>query len=168
VLSGVVLAGASRTGEQAAADRGILTGEDLLGLPLEGLELVVLSAGDPGPGEAGGEGTFGLQRAWHLAGARHVVASLWKADDEELALMTLFYRNLWHKKLPPGAALRDAQLLLYRHPEAAAVAVKRGADPTDADLSAGRPADDGRRSPTARWAAFTFAGGEVSAPAKPK
>src|SRR5262249_35478342 len=79
VLSGLVVAGANQSGTEAADDRGILTAESLIGLRLEGLELAVLSACETGLGEAGGgEGVYGLQRAFHVAGCRNVVASLWK------------------------------------------------------------------------------------------
>lgn len=84
------------------------------------MELAVLSACDTGLGELdqGGEGVFGLQRAFHLGGCRNVVASLWKVDDEPTAaLMALFYHNLWQKGEKPLDALRHAQLALLRHPE---------------------------------------------------
>jgi CHAT domain-containing protein/tetratricopeptide (TPR) repeat protein len=162
VLSGLVLAGANREGQEAPPDRGILTAEGLIELPLEGLELAVLSACETGLGEdGGGEGVYGLQRAFHVAGCQSVIASLWKVDDAATqALMALFYRNLWERRLDPAEALRQAQLALYRHPEAAAVAQKRGVDFSEADLPKveDRPADKPRRSPTAQWAAFTFSG----------
>jgi CHAT domain-containing protein len=162
VLSGLVLAGANRRGDEAAPDRGIITGEGLVGLPLEGLELAVLSACETGLGEdGGGEGAYGLQRAFHVAGCKAVVASLWKVDDGATqALMALFYRNLWAKKLDPAEALRQAQLALYRHPEAAQVARRRGADFSESDLPKveEKPAEKPRRSPAAHWAAFTFSG----------
>src|SRR5205807_2929775 len=112
------LAGANRRGADAPRDGGILTAEAVAGLPLDHLELAVLSACETGLGEAaGGEGVFGLQRAFHLGGARHVVASLWKVDDEATAaLMTLFYRNIWEQKLPPIEALRRAQLAVRYNP----------------------------------------------------
>jgi CHAT domain-containing protein len=162
VLSGLVLAGANREGKDAALDRGILTAEGVVGLPLEGLDLAVLSACETGLGEeGGGEGVYGLQRGFHVAGCRNVVASLWKVDDGATqALMALFYRNLWEKKLDPAEALRQAQLTLYRHPEAVPLAQKRGVDFSESDLPRveEKPEEKPKRSPTASWAAFTFSG----------
>jgi CHAT domain-containing protein len=133
LLSGLVLAGADRKAkdrpETFDPDGGILSGEGLLALPLERLDLVVLSACETGLGDvAGGEGVFGLQRAFHVAGCRNVVASLWQVGDTSTpALMTLFYHYLWDKGLPPLEALRRAQLYLYYHPEAIpALAQERG------------------------------------------
>jgi CHAT domain-containing protein len=161
-LSGLVFAGANQGGAEAAEDRGIVTAEGLIGLRLEGLDLAVLSACETGLGEAGGgEGVYGLQRAFHVAGCRDVVASLWKVnDDATQALMSLFYRNLWEKKLSPAEALRQAQLTLYRNPSALAVAQRRGVDFSESDLpkEADKPAGQGKHSPTAHWAAFTFSG----------
>jgi hypothetical protein len=76
----------------------------------------VLSACATGLGDvAGGEGVFGLQRAFHQAGARTVVASLWQVDDEAARqVLTRFYENLWRKGLGPLAALRQAQLAHLR------------------------------------------------------
>jgi CHAT domain-containing protein len=129
-------------------------------LPLPNLELVVLSACETGLGDvAGGEGVFGLQRAFHLAGARSVVASLWKVDDRATAaLMALFYEQLWTKTMPPVIALQRAQLALYRHPELIARwAQERGVvvvpDAEPAERNAERA-----RAPTKLWAAFLVSG----------
>jgi len=115
VMTGLVFAGANNP---KTPGRGIVTGESLIDLDLSGLELAVLSACETGLGDvAGGEGTFGLQRAFHLAGTRDVVASLWKVPDQSTAaLMALFYRNLWEKNLTPMESLRQAQLTIYRDP----------------------------------------------------
>jgi CHAT domain-containing protein len=162
VLSGLVLAGANRQGKEAAPDHGIVTAEGLIGLRLEGLELAVLSACDTGLGEvAGGEGVFGLQRAFHIAGCRNVIASLWQVDDEATAaLMGLFYHHLWQEKRPPLDALRQAQLTLYRHPERIpALARARGPDfEKAARLPAASGAAPGRRSPARLWAGFVLSG----------
>jgi CHAT domain-containing protein len=159
-MTGLVFAGANKPGTPG---RGIVTGEALVDLDLSGLELAVLSACETGLGDvAGGEGTFGLQRAFHLAGTRDVVASLWKVPDRPTAaLMALFYQNLWDKNLSPVEALRQAQLEVYRHPEriqdlaegfrgkfvevpgTVATPVKRGTD--------------GKAHPRL-WAAFTLSG----------
>ena len=111
-----MLAGANQPTD---ADNGILTGEAVAGLDLDGMDLVVLSACQTGLGEAAaGEGVFGLQRAFHIGGARNVVASLWKVNDEATAaLMNLFYYHLWEKGESPLEALHHAQLELYRNPQ---------------------------------------------------
>jgi CHAT domain-containing protein len=159
VLAGLVLAGANKPG---TPDRGILTAEAIIGLRLTDLELAVLSACETGLGEvAGGEGVFGLQRAFHVAGTRNVVASLWKVDDKATAaLMGLFYRNLWIEKQEPLEALRQAQLHLYRNPgQIAALAKLRGVDFTETELPkvTAEPAK-GQRAATQLWAAFVLSG----------
>jgi CHAT domain-containing protein/tetratricopeptide (TPR) repeat protein len=164
-LSGLVLAGANRTGQEGAPDRGIFTAEGIVGLRLEDLELAVLSACETGLGtvDERGEGVFGLQRAFHIAGCRQVIASLWQVEDEATAaLMALFYRNLWREKQDALQALRQAQLYLYRNPQAIpALAKVRSADFTVTELpkvappAAGQPS---QRAPVRQWAAFTFSG----------
>jgi CHAT domain-containing protein len=162
VLSGLVLAGANLPGKEAPADGGILSAEAIAGLDLDRLELAVLSACDTGLGEVGGgEGVFGLQRAFHIAGCQNVIASLWQVDDEATAaLMGLFYHHLWQKKRPPLEALRQAQLALYHHPERIAqLARARGPDfEKVARLPAASGAAPGRRSPARLWAGFVLSG----------
>jgi CHAT domain-containing protein len=126
LLSGVALAGANRSGEPQDADRpptgdGILTALEVAEMDLGGTELVVLSACETGLGlPRQGEGLLGLQRAFQIAGARTVLASLWQVDDQATQrLMASFYDNLWHQHLPPLQALRRAQLSLLNDPVAA-------------------------------------------------
>jgi CHAT domain-containing protein len=109
----------------------------------------------------GGEGVYGLQRAFHIAGCRNVIASLWQVDDDATcALMGLFYHQLWVKKQPPLEALRQAQLYVYRHPEQIAALAKRSIDFTETDLprETTKPAPKGKRAPTSQWAAFVLSG----------
>jgi CHAT domain-containing protein len=130
VLSGLALAGANRFGrsgdeDQFGADSSnrILSALEVEGLDLPRARLVVLSACETGLGEgAHGEGSFSLQRAFHVAGAQTVVSSLWQVPDRATALlMARFYRNLWKEKMPRLAALREAQRWLReeakRNPE---------------------------------------------------
>ena len=121
LLSGLVLSGANRLSEKSNSDYNptgdaILTAEAISYLPMDGMELAVLSACDTGLGDvARGEGVLGLQRAFHIAGARNVVASLWKVDDRASAdLMTRFYRRMWQEHQSPLAALRESQLEILR------------------------------------------------------
>jgi CHAT domain-containing protein len=74
-------------------------------------DLVTLSACETALGtELAGEGLIGLTRAFHYAGARSVLASLWSVADESTAdLMASLYRHL-HAGLSKDEALRRAQL----------------------------------------------------------
>lgn len=111
LLTGLVLAGANHARHRADA---VLTAEEVHALPLRSCDLVVLSACETALGEMrGGEGMLSLRRAFHEAGARTVVSSLWSVlDDATARLMRSFYDNLWQHGLPPAQALRQAQLAM--------------------------------------------------------
>ena len=160
----MVLAGAN---QPADGDGGVLTGEVIAGLDLDHMDLAVLSACQTGLGEAQtGEGVFGVQRAFHVAGTKNVVASLWKVDDEATAaLMNLFYYHLWEKGEPPLEALHHAQLELYRNPQGVpALAHGRGAVRWDEAVAAvTKPPADPKETPrrpaaVKDWAAFVLSG----------
>ncbi len=168
VMSGLVFAGANRP---ETSGRGVVTGEALIDLDLSGLEMVVLSACETGLGEvAGGEGVFGLQRSFHVAGTRNVVASLWQVHDEATAaLMALFYRNLWDKEMPPIEALRQAQLEIYRHPDKIPELAKgwRGKFEVVPGMGVAKAElkPEGGKAHPRLWAAFTLSGpGTLSTP----
>jgi CHAT domain-containing protein len=161
LLSGLVLAGANRPLEPDKDD-GILTALEVAELDLSGVELATLSACETGLGEsAGGEGLLGLQRAFQVAGARTVVASLWQVPDQATrTLMTRFYENLWQKKLSKLEALREAQIWMLREgvkqPElwrGLGEAVKLD---SPAEVSPGRR--DLQGLPPRYWAAFVLSG----------
>jgi CHAT domain-containing protein/tetratricopeptide (TPR) repeat protein len=175
--SGVVLAGGGRdpgaglpdpAAEAPAREDGILTAEEVQALDLRGTELVVLSACETGLGELEyGQGVLGLQRAFQAAGARAVVASLWKVEDAATSvLMEQFYVNLWDQKLPRLEALRQAQLAVLKDPglvERRRTELARGLGPTAGDLpdqgAIGPPPDrSGTRGDPAQWAAFVLGG----------
>ncbi len=110
LLSGLALAGANQCfeGNQKGptyGDDGILTALEVSTLDLSGCELAILSACESGVGEiVSGEGVFGLQRAFHHAGAKTVIMSLWRIPDQATSeIMISFYRK-WQS----GASKLDA------------------------------------------------------------
>ncbi len=106
-LSGVVL---SLFDERGKERDGFLRLNQIYNLNLTS-ELVVLSACSTALGQdVRGEGLIGLTRGFMYAGARQVIASLWKVDDEATAeLMRIFYRNLLRGNMKAPKALRAAQ-----------------------------------------------------------
>jgi CHAT domain-containing protein/tetratricopeptide (TPR) repeat protein len=102
-LSGIVLSLVDRKG---APRPGFLTSSQIYGLYLPA-DVVVLSGCQTALGkEIRGEGLIGLTSGFLHAGAKSVVSSLWKVDDEATAeLMTAFYRGILSRGMAPSAAL---------------------------------------------------------------
>ncbi len=122
--SGVLLANCENvfdeTYRSSEADNGILTAYEALSLHLDNTDMVVLSACETGLGSVKqGEGVFGLQRSFLIAGAKSIIMSLWSVSDEAtMELMTLFYTN-YSKSGNKQAAFAAAQKQLktkYKEP----------------------------------------------------
>jgi CHAT domain-containing protein/tetratricopeptide (TPR) repeat protein len=111
-LSGIVLSLVRPDGEP---QNGFLRLHDIYNLTLRA-ELVVLSACQTALGkDVTGEGLVGLTRGFMYAGAPRVVASLWDVRDQATAeLMRRFYDGMLHRELQPAAALRAAQISMWR------------------------------------------------------
>ncbi len=117
--SGLLLAGVSDYDGQQDDD-GILTAYEASNIDLKNTQLVVLSACETGLGEVkDGEGVYGLQRAFQIAGVKYILMSMWKVDDEATSLlMTSFYNNLSQTNDVPGS-FKKAQMELqskYKQP----------------------------------------------------
>ena len=96
--SGLVLSGGNRAWKgdtiPDTVEDGILKAQEIGDLDLRGADLVVLSACNTGQGEVTGEGVFGLQRAFKMAGAQTIVMSLTPVDDQTtMVMMNKFYTN---------------------------------------------------------------------------
>jgi CHAT domain-containing protein len=111
-LSGIML---SMFDESRRSQNGFLQLHEVYNLKLPA-ELVVLSACQTGVGkEIRGEGAIGLSRGFIHAGAARVMGSLWKVDDEAtMELMNLFYKKMLASSRTPAAALRDAQIEMWK------------------------------------------------------
>lgn len=111
-LSGMVFSLVDRHGK---SQNGFLRLHEVYNLNLPA-ELVVLSACQTGLGkDVKGEGLVGLTRGFMYAGAARVVASLWGVDDSATAeLMKRFYAKMLGDGLRPAAALRDAQVEMWK------------------------------------------------------
>jgi CHAT domain-containing protein len=111
-MSGLVF---SRYDETGKPQNGFLLASDVYNLRLPA-EVVVLSACETGLGEeVRGEGLIGLTRGFMYAGAARVIVSLWSISDQATAeLMSRFYQAALQNKQSPAAALRAAQLALWR------------------------------------------------------
>ncbi len=115
--SGLLLANCQNPNFQR--EDGVLTAAEAASLNLYDTELVVMSACETGLGVLNvGDGVMGLQRAFLQAGAKSVLISMWKVDDEATELlMTYFYEGLLGG-LSKRKALKTAQIKLRkRFPE---------------------------------------------------
>jgi CHAT domain-containing protein/Tfp pilus assembly protein PilF len=112
-LSGVVLSLVDRSGRP---QNGFLRLYDVYNLRLAS-DLVVLSACQTAlGGEITGEGLIGLTRGFLYAGTPRIVATLWEVDDRTTAeLMKRFYEGVLARVDRPAAALRSAQIAMWKN-----------------------------------------------------
>jgi len=103
--------------DPASGEDGLLQAWEIFEAVRLDADLVVLSACETALGkEVAGEGLIGLTRAFHYAGARSVLASLWSVGDRSTAdLMARFATGL-RDGLAKDEALRQAQLELLSGP----------------------------------------------------
>jgi CHAT domain-containing protein len=130
--SGLALTGANQWQERSAKglSDGLLTALEVEELDLWGTELAVLSACETGRGEVQvGEGVLGLRRAFQIAGARTVLASLWQVPDTETERLMTECLKRWLDGAPPAEALRQAQLELLRRLRQSTNANRQAAPP---------------------------------------
>ncbi len=114
--SGLLFTGADKTIQNLDSlssegqDDGILNAYEASMMDITGTDMVVLSACETGLGEVhNGEGVYGLQRSFQLAGAASVMISLWQVSDEVTQkLMSLFY-NYWLQNGDKQKAFLQAQ-----------------------------------------------------------
>ena len=111
---GLFLSGASYILENGEAQEGhkdgVLLAREIAEMNMHSVTLVVLSACQTGLGNVTPDGVFGLQRGFKLAGAKSLIMSLWKVDDNATCkLITQFYSNWMSKKMTKYEALETAK-----------------------------------------------------------
>lgn len=92
--SGLLLANAEAA-IQGTSEYGILNAYEVMNMDLSKTEITILSACETGLGDVkNGEGVYGLQRAFQVAGSQSLIMSLWKVNDEVTQkLISTFLKN---------------------------------------------------------------------------
>ncbi len=107
---------------EKTTEKDILTASEISTLDLDSTQLVVLSACNTGLGTvAAGEGVYGLQRGFKVAGAKSIMMSLWEIDNYLPKHFTPLFYEKWLKKGNKRQAFRETQQEIrknekYKHP----------------------------------------------------
>ncbi|SFF44519.1 CHAT domain-containing tetratricopeptide repeat protein [Thermoflexibacter ruber] len=108
--SGIVLAGVNTQDKGSDKEDGVLTALEASNLSLDQTELVVLSACETGLGKvATGEGVYGLQRGFKVAGAKTIIMSLWRVSDAVTQEMMRLFYQFWLSGKTKQQAFKKAQ-----------------------------------------------------------
>ncbi|MEM8895363.1 MAG: CHAT domain-containing protein, partial [Bacteroidota bacterium] len=98
---------------QESDNDGILSSYEAMNLNLTETELVVLSACETSLGDIeAGEGVYGLQRAFMVAGAQNIITSLIKVEDRATQLMMSYFYQNYLADGDAASALYKAQINL--------------------------------------------------------
>lgn len=103
---------------QFESNDGILTSYEISKLNLHKCNLVILSACETGIGFSSYDGIIGLERGFKMAGARSLIMSLWKVDDEATSfMMTNFYKKLFKTHSVYDAFISAQKVVKDKYPD---------------------------------------------------
>ena len=104
--------------DEGSGDDGLLSAYEAMNLELDQTSLVVLAACETGLGTVeNGEGVFGLQRAFLVAGAKNILLSLVKINDTAARrFMNLYYEQLIELEDAQDAFFSARKLFRNEHP----------------------------------------------------
>lgn len=94
-------------------DSGYVTAAEIQDMDLTDTELVVLSACQTGQGKSiGGEGVYGIRRAFELAGAHTLLLTVEEIDDYNAALFMKIFYQYYKKSRNAMQSYQETQLYL--------------------------------------------------------